>query len=160
MDLPITPLRQQLEAILHPAPGRCIRIDFDLAERAGLTIVEKRIPAVDEAQNYKCAQFVFRTILAEHQLKSNSGFPHDLFDDPDTFLGKYNYHRVLVPSEGEVLAYVAVGERYVQVKHMGIFKEGKVISKFGIGHIFRHDIGQVPLSYGEKVIFYARDERR
>ena len=62
MDLSNTPIRQKLESLLHPAPGRCVNIDFDLVEQAGLTIVERRIPAVDEAQNYKCAQFVLRTI--------------------------------------------------------------------------------------------------
>lgn len=97
-------------------------------------------------------------MLPDSQLTIASGFPHTLFDDPDNFLADYGFHRVLVPSEGDIVAYVRCNEPYVDAQHFGILREGKVLSKFGVGHIFRHDIEQVPLSYGEKVIFYGRNQ--
>lgn len=97
-------------------------------------------------------------MMPQLHLTNNPGFPNDLFDEPDKFLANYNFHRLLIPSDGDILTYVSAGERYLQAKHLGIFNAGKVISKFSAGHIFRHDIEQVPLSYGEKVIFYGRNQ--
>lgn len=156
MDLPITAVRRELESLLHPAPGQCALVDFDLVERAGLTIVERRIPAVDLAHNYKCVWFVFRRMLQEPRFTVNL-FSNDIFDDPTAFLGGHGFIPVHTPSEGDVLAYVSRGEIYTQAHHFGLFQQGKVLSKFGVGHIFKHDIPQVPVSYGEQVLFYRRN---
>ncbi|MDO8655852.1 MAG: hypothetical protein Q7K45_01320 [Nanoarchaeota archaeon] len=159
MIIPNTFLRQQLESLIHPAPGRCAHIDFDLVEQAGLTIMERRIPAVDLAHNYKCLWFVFAYMLREPWF-STASVPPDIFDNPTPFLANYGFNLVQSPSEGDVLAYVTAGEIDIQAHHFGIFQEGKVISKWGAGHIFRHSIEQVPTRYGEKVIFYAKDIKR
>ncbi len=158
MDLPITAVREQLESLLNPASGRGVRIDFDVAEQAGLTIVERRIPALDLAYNYKCTWFVFGKTLQEPWFTPHS-FSKDLLDDPTNFLGKYGFNLVHTPLSGDIVAYVSLGKTCVQAHHFGIFDAGKVRSKFGVGHIFKHEMIQVPTSYGEKVLFYRKQEK-
>lgn len=39
------------------------------------------------------------------------------------------------------------------VRHAGRFVEGRIVSKWGTGHLWRHDLFEVPSAYGDTVIF-------
>lgn len=40
--------------------------------------------------------------------------------------------------------------------HFGVWKNGKVESKFGLGHVYIHKIDEIPLSYGDEAFFFRK----
>ncbi|OGM18876.1 hypothetical protein A2686_05060 [Candidatus Woesebacteria bacterium RIFCSPHIGHO2_01_FULL_38_10] len=65
------------------------------------------------------------------------------------------------PKTGDIVIYrnTQMGNKlYTTIEHAGILSESKkVISKWGEGALFKHDIFYVPLSYGNVVEFYKPD---
>lgn len=54
--------------------------------------------------------------------------------------------------EGDLVFYLSNDGRF---KHAGLCRaEGRVISKWGIGHLYEHGVFEVPDSYGNKVRFF------
>jgi hypothetical protein len=53
---------------------------------------------------------------------------------------------------GDIVFYFSKGE----FTHAGLWCDGRVISKWGIGHLYEHQILEVPSSYGSEVRFYSR----
>jgi catechol 2,3-dioxygenase-like lactoylglutathione lyase family enzyme len=43
--------------------------------------------------------------------------------------------------------------------HAGKFNKGRVVSKWGTGHLWEHPIYEVPLSYGNRIKFYLPVDR-
>jgi hypothetical protein len=60
--------------------------------------------------------------------------------------------RVAEPEDGDILIYFD-GD---SPKHAGKSKDGIVESKWGLGHIWRHPIFEVPSSYGNRVQTFQR----
>jgi hypothetical protein len=59
----------------------------------------------------------------------------------------YNIPQVKVPGEGDIVLYhwSTLAQSFAfNPSHIGIFKKGKVLSKFGNGPIFRHGLHDVP----------------
>jgi len=54
------------------------------------------------------------------------------------------------PETGNIIIYFKKGK----ITHSGIIREGKVESKWGILGVFRHDLLQVPSSYGSDIRCY------
>jgi hypothetical protein len=46
---------------------------------------------------------------------------------------------------------------WLNMKHWGVYEDGKVISKFGQGHIFKHDFDRVPNVFGSGVMFFRKN---
>ena len=55
--------------------------------------------------------------------------------------------------EGDLVFYFSEGS----FKHVGLWQSGhRVLSKWGVGHLYDHEIPEVPMSYGTDVRFYNR----
>jgi hypothetical protein len=46
-----------------------------------------------------------------------------------------------------------------QIEHAGIVREGRVESKWGLGHIWHHGEFEVPVRYGDSVLYFRRLDR-
>ena len=57
-----------------------------------------------------------------------------------------------VPTDGAVLIYSLDGTP----KHAGKFAGGMVVSKWGLGHMWQHQLWEVPASYGDSVDAFRR----
>ncbi|MBZ5532394.1 MAG: hypothetical protein LAO20_13265 [Acidobacteriia bacterium] len=54
--------------------------------------------------------------------------------------------------EGDIVLYFNEEERF---KHAGLLgANGRVVSKWGIGHLYQHELFEVPESYGTTVRFF------
>ena len=72
------------------------------------------------------------------------------------FLSTLIQNRDLVPAE-ESEGVLAIWSGNGTVKHVGIvLSRGKVVSKWGIGHLYEHGLLEVPQSYGDEIDFFAR----
>lgn len=55
--------------------------------------------------------------------------------------------------DGDLVFYFSKGI----FKHAGLWHpNGRVLSKWGVGHLFDHELFEVPMSYGSEVRFYKR----
>jgi hypothetical protein len=56
--------------------------------------------------------------------------------------------------DGDLVFYFGDDGRF---KHAGVCRDnGQVVSKWGIGHLHRHRLFEVPESYGTKVRFFTK----
>jgi hypothetical protein len=56
--------------------------------------------------------------------------------------------------EGDLVSYFGDDRRF---KHAGLSRtNGRVTSKWGIGHLYEHGVFEVPESYGTKVRFFRK----
>ena len=46
-----------------------------------------------------------------------------------------------------------------QLKHSGVFRAGRVTSKWGGAHTWEHDLFDVPTNYGDQVRYFRRVPR-
>jgi hypothetical protein len=59
-----------------------------------------------------------------------------------------------VAESGDMVFYFNMGGRF---KHAGLYiGRHRVESKWGLGHLFQHDLFEVPESYGESVSFFKK----
>ena len=56
---------------------------------------------------------------------------------------------------GDLVIYYRDGKP----EHAGTWRAGKVISKWGLGHVWCHPIGEVPASYGGTAAIFKRPQR-
>ena len=55
--------------------------------------------------------------------------------------------------DGDLVFYFSEGT----FKHVGLWRpNGRVLSKWGVGHLFDHELFEVPMSYGSEVRFFKR----
>lgn len=60
------------------------------------------------------------------------------------------------PREEDIILYFDQGVP----KHAGIVTSGRIISKWGLGHLWEHDIYEVPISYGSETKIYSPVDRQ
>ncbi len=105
---------------------------------------------------YKCLMHVldftgkpeYVDIASRIHLYAGTDFAHWLFE---------RGHLVEVSQtevkEGDFVFYCSEGN----FKHVGLWQSGdRVLSKWGKGHLYDHEIFEVPMSYGAEVRFYNR----
>lgn len=169
--LEISPSRQEIDRLLHPSEG------YDaIGELDGITIVERRSPALD--RNYKCAEYVFGTVMKEPWAKR---WPiRDAFwRNTLRYLEKRGYEVKDSADPGDVVGYASdniytssVLDNHAYLfflrelnkrrkppyfQHFGIFLDAnQVISKFNGGHIYQHRLDRVPNSFGTSVYFFRK----
>lgn len=101
---------------------------------------------------YEFALDVDRTIAHE------VGF----FDMPDMYVGPKFFMDVMLPCLTEIdESRVKDGDLAIYFKgdtpqHAGIVRSGRIISKWGIGHVYEHQIWEVPSRCGDHIRFYSR----
>ena len=55
-------------------------------------------------------------------------------------------------NDGDIIIYFDKGKP----KHAGKIYSGRIISKWGVGHLWEHDIYDVPINYGNKCRIFTR----
>lgn len=151
-----------LDERLYDAPSRsAANASLDqIANVPGIEVIERRDCTADHY--YRCAQYVFSHIKHEDWLPTERSIePRDIWDNPLPFLSDHGYAETNDPTPGDVVAYGLVidrddGKRVAVFEHYGVYAgEGRVISKFDMGHVFRHGLHQVPTGYGSQIAFFT-----
>lgn len=130
-------IRKRIDACLKDASME----SFDSVGRLdGIEIVQRRDPKIDRVACYTCLKYLRGEI-------SDLDF-HILTDEaPPGYMG------VDIPEPGNIVVYF----NYKIPKHYGIVEEKSMIrSKWGVGHVFRHEAFAVPTNNGNEVRFYRR----
>lgn len=121
----------------------------------------------------RAAEYLFGLILKESWAEGR--IPQELWNDGQ-FLQKHGYVLVEERIIGDVVGYAVtdLAEKYptsVEVyagaverrsppylEHFGILTgDGRVISKFGTGHVYIHDLDKVPYHFGSDIYFFRRE---
>jgi len=148
-------LRQRLQEMTdvqdvsqHPMLLECISRDYPNSIR----IVESEHPI----DRYTCVMHVFDfTEKPEYLAIADYGFGR-VFAGADFARWLIaNGHLVEVPSAnaqtGDLVAFFKEGK----FKHVGLLQpNGRVVSKWGIGHLYDHGLLEVPESYGSEIRFF------
>jgi hypothetical protein len=78
---------------------------------------------------------------------------HDIFPD-SCFIAHLVATRLVenskLPRDGDIAIYF----QPPNPKHAGIFQSGLIASKWGRGHLWQHNVLEVPASYGKRVRFF------
>ena len=129
-----------------------------IGELDGITILERREREKDRENQYRCHKYTFGVVKKEPWVLA--GFftkKHRLWTDTLKFLGEKGYDEVVQPENGDIVAYTCNNGNGTMTGHFGIYEDGKVTSKFNVGHIFVHEIHMVPASYGNSVTYFRRN---
>ena len=116
-----------------------------------------KMESVECPEEMECFEFVFDRIKP----KSTD------FDNFAAFLKKNEYHVVPVDSsvqKDDIVLYLQLGAldssyNYPETpfEHIGIVEEGgKILSKYGAGPVYVHDVSDVPASYGSHVLYIRK----
>ena len=126
-------IREQIDDLLD-------KYKFDeIAELPGFEKVDDRKNWMEEKGYYTCTSHVFGKGKYVTWIKKD-----DDFDHPD------GYFEIDSPEKDDIVFYF--NDKYPS--HVGKFAgEGKVESKFGIGHIYKHPVMSVPTYYGKPRYF-------
>lgn len=127
----------------------------------GIAILERRNPSCDYRHGYSCFVYVFGTVQREAWGNIRPwDLPSDFGMRAKEFLEDKGYKIVDEPEDGDVIAYgCKINDGYTQelfIRHFGVYRSEPVVSKFGPGPVFRHEIDAVPNDYGEEVIFFRK----
>lgn len=154
-----------LDERLYDAPSKsAANASLDqIANVPGIEVVERRDCIADHY--YRCAQYVFSQVRHEDWLPTERSLePRGLWDNPLPFLSDHGYTETDSPKPGDIVAYGLVidrddGQRVAMFNHYGIYVgEGRVTSKFDMGHVFQHGLHQVPTNYGSQIAFFTPRE--
>ncbi len=122
----------------------------DTALSLVLKLIEYRNWMDDYRNGYKCAQYVFGTVMKEPW--SDAPMPADFWKHTKRFLFKNNYISVKEGRDGDIIGYK--DER--DYLHFGIYRNEKVISKFGKWHVVEHDVDLIPCDWGNYADFFRK----
>lgn len=150
-------LRNALHAITSvdrvPLAEQPSRIAALLAESPhGIRLLESAQPVPNGEHPRTCHAYTFD--LMEVTLRRNS--------DGDFIVPSAEFVAHMIdggterdtPTEGDVLVYYDQGE----IQHSGRWRAGRVHSKWGIGHIWSHDVFETPATYGCRVRVFRSQE--
>ncbi len=110
-------------------------------------------PSAD--RNYNC--FIFALGLANDVdvVKDSHGFIYSAF--VTKLIELKELKKTSAPIAGGYVAYQDIANYPQEIAHMGILQEdGSVISKWAWGPLVKHDVKDVPASYGNS-IWYAKN---
>ena len=137
MRLPITDIRKHISEALRLGGGLSPEI-------GSIKLVERRNRERDAEFGIQCLTYLFE---------------HDRYaafrEVGDAFLSCEGHHEVEQPQVGDLAIYlVEIGGDREQT-HIGRIKSpGRVLSKWGYGHVYEHTLDEVPVEYGEHVRFF------
>ena len=69
------------------------------------------------------------------------------------------HHLSEISAEDAVDGDLVLYSRSQEVMHAGTVRAARVVSKWGVGWLWEHEVFEVPAQYGDKVHFYRRVER-
>jgi hypothetical protein len=176
----VNEIYEKMRAEIHWGPEIHPREGYEILGRLEGMEILGRFPwdDPDKDLNYKCAEYVFRTIKKEPWAQV-SKLPDEFWIDTITYLSERGYTTSIRRKKenlenGDVIGYGGTDWRYASsgsllsylmgsktpkryppyLKHFGVYKEGKVNSKFDAGYIYRHDLDAVPYDYGDSVYIF------
>jgi hypothetical protein len=156
-------LRIELQRLFLAREGRKLNVRDDFQHQlAGLAALESQHtirvvgdPPDDPCENYNCIAHALGLNLIEDYrsyIKQYDG----LYRARPTFLTWLDEEAKLERIEeaaGAVVGYFVNNK----CQHAGVMlASGRVVSKWGIGHLFEHEKDEVPLSYGDDIRFYRQ----
>lgn len=125
-----------------------------LCGMTGILLLELRNPHED--RSYRCAQWLFRTLLGEQwAVDDDAGMPEGFWSESIKFMKNRGYIVVDNPVNGDIVGYRERAQPHY-MRHWGIYRDGYVESKFGPYSIYRHPVDLVPVGYGNDVIFFRK----
>lgn len=106
--------------------------------------------------NYNCFMFAFNLTHSPEYEKIAKTPPGDVFANSEfcDFLlkkGILKENKWDDKNEGDIIIYFDKGVP----KHAGKIHSNRIISKWGIGHLWEHDIYEVPISYGNQYRIFS-----
>jgi len=141
-----------------------------------LKILERRNNSKDWSRRYRCVQYVLGCLMQEPWAKDP---PEMFWNNGVAFLRSKGYEVVNKPENYDIVMYRDVKATMLQAKvklfsrtiklpgiklknaetkHIGLYEDGKVISKWGNMHVLVHKIEDVPLVYGNDVVFMRKED--
>ncbi|HTH93269.1 MAG TPA: hypothetical protein VL576_02205 [Candidatus Paceibacterota bacterium] len=100
-------------------------------------------------ENYNCFIYALGLHNDKELLKETKGFIYDAFFQKLIDLGEL--HLTDEPQNGDWVLYKDMKNYPKMITHIGTLDNGKVISKWAWGPLIKHDLWDVPSSYGDNV---------
>ncbi len=101
----------------------------------------------ENTYNYNCFLYVLNLYNDQEIIKDCKGFLQDTFFQKMIDLGELE--KTDNPMDGDYIAYQDLKRYPTLITHVGVVNGAKVVSKWAWGPLIRHDIWDVPDSYGE-----------
>jgi hypothetical protein len=109
------------------------------------------LPPPIEKQNYNCFIYALGLPHDKSILKNCKGFIYDTFFQK--LIDAKELQIIKKASDGDYVVYRDSKKYPDMLTHIGIMKGSKVISKWAWGPLLKHDIFDVPKSYGDDIFF-------
>lgn len=110
------------------------------------------------ASNYNCFMYAFNLLNVPEIDQISSGYPNIFpgsefvqFAISNQCLSEISCH---CADDDDIVVYFSKGPT-----HAGKLKKGKILSKWGTGNLWEHDIYEVPCSYGDEVKCFEKIDR-
>jgi hypothetical protein len=146
MKLSASPQRKTIDGILATPPA--LTVWDRLIVVPGLELIERRDPRTEMELRRDCGSYVVDTLGLTYQ---------DLFLITHTDRPSRNYREVPALQKGALVAYYTPSDD-LRERHFGIGQDAElVISKWNIGHVFRHPVGLVEGMYTDVRFFLSLD---
>ena len=143
MRLEASPQRMSINRILHTPPLLTVWDRLAL-EVPGIEIVERRNPLREIELRRDCGSYVVEQLGITYE---------DLFLITHTSRPSRNYREIPQLQKGALVAYYSPTDDLTK-RHFGIGETtDSVLSKWNIGHVFRHPVGLVEGMYTEVRFF-------
>jgi hypothetical protein len=103
---------------------------------------------------FNCVMYALGLIDHEEYVDFAMACPESVHASPDFIrflIENRHVSRQPEPSKHDLIVYLNAG----QVRHIGrLHSKQRVRSKWGIGHLYEHGVFEVPLRYGDEVLFF------
>ena len=141
-------LRNTLEAITQSHISAHDRL---LSERV-LNHTIRILSSIREDNSYNCVMYALDLQNDQRYLELRKIIDPNIHADTSFLNYLIDEGALLLDSSGNLLTY----SNELKITHIGkIDIQGRVISKWGIGHLYEHAIYEVPISYGDQVRRYS-----
>jgi hypothetical protein len=146
-------LRQRLHEITENGnPSSHQKLIGDLRERHSHTITALEL---DAKYGFNCVMHALDIIDHPEYVRLAFACPHDVYAGAGfvNFLIDHGYlSEKATPAPGLLAVYFDGGK----FKHVGLLlSETRLESKWGIGHLYEHELFEVPISYGNDVRYFT-----
>ena len=113
----------------------------------------------NENLHYNCVMYAFGIEEDQEYIDRVSACPEDVHGDT-TFVQFMIENGDLDEREHPAPGLLTIYFNEGRVRHIGrLISKSRVVSKWGIGHLYEHDIFDVPSNYGEVVRYFKTAER-
>lgn len=139
MRIPVTAKRKHITKIMQDSPIR-----WEMLEDLGLESI-----GVMLSESF-CHDYVFGYRVKEHWYPA---FKHRMNMKIPSLL-PMGFRIVSDPKNMDIVCYAERANG--NLSHTGIWADSHVESKFGVGPVYRHEVGDVPTFYGNSVTFLRK----